>query len=355
MNGDVRGRRRRIAHFSFRFYPALIPKTGYFLQPAILVQKGMNIVKKLLLLFTLALFCSGGTLFAEIGQENEQPKDENAALLSPQKSESTGECKNTACLPASAFSTHKVNYLAFYRSPLADKAQIKFQFSAKYKVLNEDVDLWGATIAGYLAYTQKSFWSIGEPSRPFEESNYNPEAFLSIAPGLDFRRFTLHEIRLSPFEHESNGRDGAESRSWDRRYIEIRAGYGPDMPYPKVDAFTRDRIELDLKLWHAFGYYEQDDHLRAQGIAGDFLDYAGKGELRVKIRNLMPWSWDNQIDLTTRVFRRSSKNNYQVEFQQNFPNLNFSLYAQYWGGYDESLLRFERIERRFYLGFSFCY
>ena len=317
---------------------------------------------KITVLITILLFAAGSHVLAEPRTDNPLPQADAVKKNEPKQDcrneapdQNSNEAPKDECLPRSAFSTHKTNYLSFFRQPFADTAQVKYQFSAKYKVLNQDVDLWGGQLAGYFAYTQKSFWSIGEPSRPFQESNYNPEAFLSYAPELRYGRFKLHEIRLSPYEHESNGREGVDSRSWNRRYAQVRLGLGPAEPYRRVDAFTPDRAELDFKAWHAFAYYEQNDYLRTIGLEEDFLDYAGKSEVRLKLRNIVPWRWDNQLDLSTRLFRDWHKDNYQVEFQQNIPALNFSLYLQYWGGYDESLLRFERLGRKFYVGFSFCY
>ncbi len=264
------------------------------------------------------------------------------------KQESAGQAE-------SPFSTHKTNYFAFYGLPWKDYAQIKFQFSAKYKFFNHEVDLWGVQSALFFAYTQKSFWSIGQASKPFEESNYNPEVFFRFRPALQWGRIKLREILISPYEHESNGMAGAVSRSWDRRYVEVRVGLQPATPYEKVEAFTDSMVELDLKGWHASGFGDQDAYLRSIGSALNFLDYAGKGELRLKVRNIIPWPWDNQFSFSTRLYQAHSIYNYEFEFQQKIPGSAFSFYIQNWKGYDESLLRFDRDQNKFYTGFSFSY
>jgi len=132
-------------------------------------------------------------------------------------------------------------------------------------------------------------------------------------------------------------------------------GFEPRNLYKKVDSFTNDMVELDLKVWHAWAYYDQDDYLRSVGSSEKYLNYAGHGEIRVKIRNAIPWPWDNQLDLSTRIFHGKGKNAFMAEFQQNIPWSNFSLYVQYWRGYDENLLHFDRFVRNYYGGLSFSY
>lgn len=65
----------------------------------------------------------------------------------------------------------------------------------------------------YLTYTQKSFWDIYAESSPFGDSNYNP--------GIGLGRYITKDNKLIgagliQIEHESNGRDGDDSRSWNR-------------------------------------------------------------------------------------------------------------------------------------------
>jgi phospholipase A1 len=257
----------------------------------------------------------------------------------------------------SPFSSYKVNYFSLSDWPANDKAVIKFQLSIKYQVLDHDVHIpfTEKKMGLYFAYTQKSFWDIGKESGPFEESNYNPEFFISFKPKtLEMSRLKIHEILISPYEHESNGVDGGTSRSWNRNYAAVRLGYAPGTKYDKADAFIDDIVELNFKVWHAWGYSDNDAYLQSTGSTKNFLDYAGHGEIRLKMRNIAPWPGDNQLDLYTRVFHDSNKNGYSAEFQQKIPGTNFSAYIQYWRGYGESLLRFDRFERSLYVGLSFC-
>ncbi|MCD7972178.1 MAG: phospholipase A [Candidatus Azobacteroides sp.] len=63
----------------------------------------------------------------------------------------------------------------------------------------------------FITYTQKSFWNIYEESMPFYDTNYNP--------GIGVGKYLIHNniLRGAAFiqiEHESNGRDELDSRSW---------------------------------------------------------------------------------------------------------------------------------------------
>jgi outer membrane phospholipase A len=259
----------------------------------------------------------------------------------------------------SSFSFYKLNYLAINKWFSDEKAQIKFQFSAKYRILKGDLNMFKHNYFPlYFAYTQKSFWNIGQPSAPFEESNYNPEVFLDYA--LDYpvyERIMLRHIIISPFEHESNGQGGIQSRSWNRQYIAFTFGLEPKEHMDKINSFIQDKIALQLKFWHAYEYGDQEDYLRSIGSNEGFPDYMGRGELGLSIRNLFgSGSWgNNQLDVKTRLFRDRDKDSYEFVFQQRIPESNFSVFLQYYYGYGESLLRFDHFDRRFFAGISFSY
>lgn len=117
----------------------------------------------------------------------------------------------------SPFSINKENYFT------AGYQDIKFQVSAKYNLLYPfDTGL-------YLAYTELAFWDIFDYSAPFREYNHNPEIFwMADESGNIFNSdlSIIDYIKISPYEHKSNGRDGDNSRGIDRCYVEARASAG---------------------------------------------------------------------------------------------------------------------------------
>lgn len=112
------------------------------------------------------------------------------------------------------FGLYKDNYFIFGppvgKKPTAENTNVKFQISVAQKLTKSTLP-WGTYL--YLYYTQKVFWNILENSMPMTDLNFNPGIGLA-KPWFIKNRFVG---RLSlQLEHESNGRDGDESRSWNK-------------------------------------------------------------------------------------------------------------------------------------------
>jgi phospholipase A1 len=258
------------------------------------------------------------------------------------------------CNKTSPISTYKINYFTLNRFPDNQNAQVKFQFSVKYKFLNRNISVFNRPLSLYMAYSQKSLWNVGQPSLPFEESNYNPETFFNYEVNLARGKASLRDILLSPYEHESNGLAGPQSRSWNRLYVAIRLGFYPIEEKCPLESAPRDRIELFLKAWHAYGYSDQNTYLQTIGSNKTFLGYEGFGEARLIFRDVIVHgdNWGNRIEVSSRI---GGKDNIELQYVQRVPWLNFLPYIQYWHGYDETLLRFDRFQDRTFLGLSFVY
>jgi outer membrane phospholipase A len=257
------------------------------------------------------------------------------------------------CDKRSPISIYKINYFALNSLPNNTNAQLKFQFSVKYKFFNRDVSVGGRPLSLYLAYSQKSLWNVGQDSMPFEESNYNPEAFFNYSANITWGPVALRDIILSPYEHESNGLAGPQSRSWNRLYAAARLGFFPILEQCHDNFAPKDHIELTLKIWHAYEYSDQTAYLRTIGSNNSFLDYEGYGEVNVALRDILAGGdWGNQIDMTSKISR---KRNFVLQYRQKIPPLNFIPYIQYSYGYDETLLRFDRFGKRTFWGVSFVY
>jgi phospholipase A1/A2 len=67
----------------------------------------------------------------------------------------------------------------------------------------------------YLGYSQIMFWQTDKTSIPFKDINFNPELFYrtKVDEGI------LKQIDFGLLEHRSNGKDGLDSRSWNRSYV----------------------------------------------------------------------------------------------------------------------------------------
>ena len=119
---------------------------------------------------------------------------------------------------ASNFSSHKPIYFLVGSEP--DKS--KFQISFRYRPFNPDSSLareyqWLSGL--HLAYTQTSFWDLSSKSLPFSDTSYKPQ-LLYLSRNLQLRPAWLNGLYLeSGVQHESNGRDGEESRGTNTAYV----------------------------------------------------------------------------------------------------------------------------------------
>ena len=122
------------------------------------------------------------------------------------------------------------------------------------------------------------------------------------------------------------------------------------------------RLSPPLQTWplmisfreaDAYGYEDQDAYLRSLGKNDTFLDYEGHGELNLVLTDiLIKGEWGNRLDVTSRI---GGKENVEIQYQQRTPWFNFSPYIQYWYGYNETLLRFDKFGKRTFFGVAFEY
>ena len=330
-------------------------------------------MKKLLIAFISVLFYTAtgyaGDLLVQddsvktvqLADTANQPQDVNAPddALPAEQQQKSPQSTDFGKKTASPVAEHKVNYFSLNHWPGNNNAQAKFQISMKFQVLKPNLYVLKHNIfPAYVAYTQKTLWNVGQQSRPFEESAINPEFFLDYPVNAVITgRFKLRNIVISPIEHESNGLAGDQSRSWNRQYVLIKFGLESKEKLEVTNSFLSDKALLYIKLWHASSYSDQTAYLQSIGSNDKFLDYMGQGEIGVSVRNFL-WRGsirNHQLDIKTPIFRDNRKNSYQLEFRQQIPNMNFALYLQYWYGYGETLMRFDRFGRRSFVGLSFSY
>ena len=120
-----------------------------------------------------------------------------------------------------AFAIYRDNYFVtgvpLNKEITKKTADAAFQISIRHRITKSILPF--KTFA-YLTYTQKSFWDIYDESSPFRDSNYNP--------GLGLGKYLFRDNKLTgaafvQIMHESNGRDGNDSRSWN--YLSLSAKY----------------------------------------------------------------------------------------------------------------------------------
>ncbi len=235
------------------------------------------------------------------------------------------------------FQPYKNNYIVFgslnnddVTPPFSgENLDIQFQLGMKFSLFPQVPEL-AALAPVKFGYSQRSWWDIAESSAPFKEHNYNPEIFWDFTEALarPSDRVRLHLFDYAGFEHQSNGLDGLESRSWDRLYAQR------ELRLSEAWGWT-------LKYWHV---------LKPGAFNEDIEDYLGQAEITTHV-DLNNWA---QLDIKTTKGHETSTINYQVDLilpLSRWVNSRFML--SYYNGYGEALISYNRKTTSLRAGFHF--
>lgn len=201
--------------------------------------------------------------------------------------------------------------------------EAKFQLSLKTKavenILGDNGDLW-------LGYTQSSRWQVynSEESRPFRETNYEPEASLIFRTNYDLLGLNWRMLGLT-INHQSNGRSDPLSRSWNRVMLNL--------------GFEKDNFALMVRPWYRFEEKREDDN------NPEIKNYIGRGDMTAFYRYK-----EHDFSLMLRhTLKGGDENRGAVQFDWSFP-ISGRLRGQFqlFDGYGESLIDYNH--RATYIG-----
>lgn len=244
---------------------------------------------------------------------------------------------------ADRFSPHEPIYFLWGD----ERPNVKFQVSLKYQLFNpdgplaEDVPLVGGI---YLGYTQLSFLDQQGNSSPFYDTSYMPELLLQYEDLMrDRLPDWLAQLDLQAgLLHESNGKDGPESRQLNIAYVRPVFGFG--------DPRGRDHGYFATVAPRVFAY------VGSLAENPDIDDYRGHADLRLVVGRFQGL----QLASTLRVpddFDFNDGGSLQLDL--SYPlrrltgnNLDLYLHAQYFTGYGESLLGYFEKDHTFRVGLS---
>lgn len=228
------------------------------------------------------------------------------------------------------FSAHEPNYFLG-----GDRPSTRFQFSFKYQVFDPESEFasehpWIGSMR--VGYTQTSLWDVAGKSKPFTDSSYKPEIFWS--------RDRLDSVRLpgvtqfgleTGLQHESNGRDGDDSRSLNVFYVR-----------PVLVLGDPERFHWRVMPKFMLYVFDQEDN-------PDIERYRGWCDLRVAAGRVEGLEVAAQLRVGSGFDRAS------LQLDATYPLGSVSdayLQLQYFRGYGESLLRYDEHDESLRFGIA---
>ena len=198
----------------------------------------------------------------------------------------------------------------------------RFQLSFKYRLFDRDFG-WGREqpwlASFYFGYTQTSIWNLSDESAPFRDTSFRPSLFW-LWQRTDEK--TWIDALRAGYEHESNGKDGASSRSIDMLFLR------PEWTWTLADG---KRVEFTPKV---YGYLDKEDNLDIQRYRG-YVDWL----LRYGDRERL---WAAMARTGT-----GGKGSLTLDFSQRtrafgVGPLSGYFHAQLFAGYGETILDYDR-------------
>lgn len=236
--------------------------------------------------------------------------------------------------------SHRPNYvmpLTYVRLPRRegalddDSIELQFQLSQKVLLVDGLIGRHGQLSA---AYTNRSFWQAydDDASSPFRETNHEPELLLGFEN--DWKVFGFRNVfnQLS-LNHQSNGRSGSESRSWNRIILNA--------------VFERENFVFSLRPWYRIPEAPKTSEEDTRGDDNpDIERYIGRLE----------WigGWTRGKNLYSVMLRNNLErdNRGAIELSWSFPiHRNIKASVRYFNGYGESLINYDRWSESLGIGF----
>lgn len=199
----------------------------------------------------------------------------------------------------------------------------RFQISFRYRLFDDQgvvAETLPVARGLYFGFTQTSLWDLESDSKPFRDTSFRPSLFyqwkISNPPLGDSL------VLAGGYEHESNGRDGDDSRSIDTWFVRANLRYHlPD---------GRTYIGIEPKLW---SYIDKSDN-------SDIARYRGHGQLGLRIGR------DSALVLAA-TLRRGTAGVGSAQIDLSYPlrrsifsGVGAFVHLQYFNGYGQTLLEY---------------
>lgn len=256
------------------------------------------------------------------------PYSANAQILGVQDQEEFTDSLKHEMEFGPFFGLYKDNYFSVGTTlngkPTRTNSDVKFQISFAIRLTNAVLP-WHTYL--FLMYTQKTFWNVFENSMPMRDLNFNPGIGLS-KPFFVKDRY-LGKMTLL-VEHESNGRDSIQSRSWNKVSL-------------SGSVMVTDWLLVHSKVWIPI----------VDGMNNkDILKYSGIWQTGFQVS-----TFDKKFLWALTLIKRKGWNlnfNTIVDFNWRVnEKANLWLFAQYYNGYGENLLDYNQFHSRVRVGIAF--
>jgi len=252
---------------------------------------------------------------------------------------------------------HKPNYfIGSFEKHIGDESknnlqydgfESKFQLSFKVPVTDYDEPVrcfWLSETRCliFFGYTQLSVWQMFNfnQSSPFRDTSFQPELFMTQLLDMDVvGDWKLRLMTYGLLDHQSNGNSSADSRSWNRTYVN--------------SVFENGKQFVSIKLW---ARWNERSKTGPTDFAGDdnpgIEDYVGNSEFR--------YFYADDFNNYTLVLRDSKNNpngvnyelgwSYPLNRKTRFRESELRLYVQYFNGYGETLIDYNKRRQRIGIG-----
>lgn len=290
----------------------------------------------------LVLLCT--IAFPLFAQENTTEEKPESLPPPPSVFEKRIEAEKKQIDNVFSISQHRQNYIlpvTFVTNPNAignsaltpenvDNAEAKYQLSLKFPLYRTSENTDGV----YFGFTLVSFWQLynSEVSKPFRETNYEPEIFYQWESDYSLLGVNFNMVQVG-FNHQSNGQSELRSRSWNR--------------VTATAVFSTENNFYYLKTWYRVPEDDKIDELDPTGDDNpDILDFVGRAEIGLGRQ------FDNfNVFLKVRNNLKFSENRGSIEANLTYPiNDRFNVMLQYFNGYGDSLVDYNRSQERIGLG-----
>ncbi|MDH6342454.1 phospholipase A1 [Parabacteroides sp. PFB2-12] len=205
--------------------------------------------------------------------------------------------------------------------PTSSNSDVRFQLSIQQKLTKSNLPF---DTYLFIQYTQKAFWNVIQESMPMREMNFNPG--IGLGHLIIYKDNYIGKGYLM-LEHESNGKDSLDSRSWNKVTL-------------CASIMVNNNWEAQFRIWAP---------IIDSGNNRDILRYNGLFQVGATYR-----SNNKRLAASALFTKRSSKMSFNTQLELSYkfnPSENQYFFLQYYNGYGENLLEYNQFKSMLRIGF----